>query len=208
MIFDCHIGLFLVVICICASINQDQSVASSCEKQHTFIVLSIENKTSDPEWQNHLIALGLRNLIHEELLATGCYVPAETDREAQTMIDEWVIKSWGGQSTSSDTGLIGARGAVFDTTVKVVIKSFSRERSRLRLGPFSSGTATIKVALELLLLRSDGVTKKAEGVGKGVTKAQGLIFQIRDNKVYFDESTVGIAVHEAIKDAVNRLADR
>jgi hypothetical protein len=198
----------LAVISTWAHIDQAQSAPLTCDKKQTFVVISIENKTSESEWKNHLIALGLRNLIHEELLATGCYLPAETDLEVQSLIDEWVIKSWGGQPAASDAGLRGARGAVFDTTVKAVIKSFSREHSRLRVGPFSSGSATIKVVIELSLQKSDGVAKRAEGMGKGVTKAQGLIFQIRENKVYFDESAVGIAVHEAIKAAVKRLMER
>ena len=204
----CQAGLFLAVIFTCALIDHAQSAPLTCEKKQPFVVTSIENKTSESEWKNHLIALGLRNLIHEELMATGCYQPAETDPEVQSMIDELVVKSWGGQPAVSDTGLKGIRSAVSDTTVKAVIKSFSKERSRLMVGPFSSGSATIKVVIELSLQKSDGVLKKAEGMGRGVTKAQGLIFQIRENKVYFDESAVGIAVHEAIKTAVKRLMER
>lgn len=203
--------VFIILLTIIGfgAANPFTAVAGSvpCGKPHVFIVLSVENKTSDPEWQNHLIALGLKYLVHDELFSTGCYIPAETDSEVQSTMDELVTKSWGGSSVQTDSALSGARKPEYDTTVKVVVKSFSREQSRLRVGLFSSGSAKIKVSLDIILQHADGTIKSAEGTGTGVTTARGVLFQLREKKVFFDESTVGIAVRDAVKMAVKHLMD-
>lgn len=170
-----------------------------------FAVVAVEDQTGDSNWQDQLIALGLRNLVNEELFATGCYIPLETDAEVQSVIDDLVRKSWHGQVSNRGESSAGLRAPDCDTEVRICVKSFKQRRSRASLGPFSSGKVTVKVVVELDLRGSDGVVRVVEGVGKGVTRAKGALFQIREDRIYFDESTVGIAAHEAIRSAVQHL---
>ncbi len=177
-------------------------------QQRIFIVSAVKSRVEDSDWHNHLIALGLSNLAKEEMFATGCYLPAETDDETKTMIEELVIGSWkSGKSTS--TGRLHERLAVsYDTEVELIVKSFTKERSRIMFGPFSRGKATVKVVVQIAVKSPTEDVQMAEGTGKGVTRAKGTIFTIRSNRVHFDASSVGIAVHEAIREAVKSLMER
>lgn len=205
LLYGFNIALPLILI----SCGLRVAPSDSCpfDRPQVFVVLAIENQTNEPDWQNHLIAIGLRNLIQEELFATGCYVPADIDSEVQLLIDELVRKSWQGQEISSDAVSRGPHGPVYETEVKATVKSFSRASSRIWVGPFSSGKVTVKVVVELLVRGSDGITKKVEGMGEGITQARGVLFQIRENKVFFDESTVGMAAQQAIRSAVEHLLE-
>jgi hypothetical protein len=178
-------------------------------KRRVFIVSTIENQIDDSVWENRLIAVGLINLIHEELFATGCYLPADTDDATRQIIQDLVIGSWTGEQPSpppTDFQESAAKGS--DVQVRLTVKSFGKSRSRLMLGPFSKGKVTLTVDVELVLRQKDGIVKRAEGSGEGVTRAKSVGFKIRDNKVHFDESSVGIAVHEAIKNAVGNLMEQ
>jgi len=174
-------------------------------RQHVFVVLAVEDQTGNPKWQNQLIALGLRNLVNEELFATGCYIPLETDAEVQSVIDDLVRKSWKGKEPHYGENSTSLRTQDCDTEVRVCVKSFKQRRSRASFGLFSSCKVTVKVVVELVLQSADGKVKVVEGVGKGVTRAKGALFQIRKDQIYFDETTVGIAAHEAVRLAVQHL---
>ncbi|WP_157067505.1 CsgG/HfaB family protein [Desulfosarcina cetonica] len=173
-------------------------------KRQVFIVSGIENQVNDATWENRLIAVGLINLVHEELFATGCYLPADTDPQTRRMIQDLVIASWAGTSATSPMERQGNEVPAYDTDVRLIVRSFKKERSRLMLGPFSRGKVTVSVTVELILRPKQGPVRSAVGTGEGVTRSKSLGFKIREDKVHFDESSVGIAVHEAIKAAVKK----
>ncbi|BBO81871.1 hypothetical protein DSCO28_24370 [Desulfosarcina ovata subsp. sediminis] len=178
-------------------------------RRRSFIVSAIENEVDDAAWKNRLIAVGLINLIHEELFATGCYLPVDTDDETRQLIQDLVIDRWSGEKRSTSPAMqppsVAPRA---DTQVRLVVKSFGKSRSKLMLGLFSKGKVTVTVGVELSVRQNDGTTISAEGSGKGVTRSKSVGFTIRDDKVHFDESSVGIAVHEAIKAAVGNLMEQ
>ncbi len=173
-------------------------------QQRVFIVSAVKNRVEDPDWHNHLIALGLSDLAKEELFATGCYVPAETDDGTKKMIEELVIGSWTSEKSPSADGLHDRTAVSYDTEVELTVKSFSKKRSRVMLGPFSRGKATVKVVVQIAV-KSPTDVQTAEGTGKGDTHAKGTIFTIRSDRVHFDDSSVGKAVHEAVREAANSL---
>jgi TolB-like protein len=177
-------------------------------KRWVFIVSDIENRVEDDAWEDRLIAVGLVDLIHEAMFATGCYLPADTNEEARQMIEDLVVSRWTGKAPSAPLPALSegaARG--YDAQVQLAIKSFDKSRSRFMLGPFSKGKVTVTVVVELTVKHEDGIVLRAEGSGEGVTRSKSVGFQIRDDKVHFDESSVGIAVHEAIKKAVGNLME-
>ena len=67
-------------------------------------------------------------------------------------------------------------------------------------------TITIKVCVELKM--PGGQVYEAIGEGEGVTKAVGAFFQVRNDQVAFDKTTVGRAVKQAIEGAVRKIVER
>lgn len=169
----------------------------------SFVVTSIKNKTGDKKWSNQLIALGIRNLINEELMKTGCLIPVETDPEISMEIDKTIKNGWmlSGEKNKEDMHPIPPHKA----EVHAVVKKMSKSRMNFFLGPFSSGKSTVTVVVELTLHLENGFETTAEGKGEGKTKTSGFIFQIRKDKIYFDESSIGRATHKAVKEAVKAL---
>jgi hypothetical protein len=169
----------------------------------TFVVTSIKNETDDRKWSNQLIAIGIRNLINEELLDTGCLVPLETDPEITEKIDNSIKNGWmlSGKKEGALLPPVPKHGA----EVEAVIRKMSKSRVNFFLGPFSSGKTTITVVVGLTIRLADGTEIKSEGSGEGKTKTSGFLFQIRKDKIYFDESSVGRATHKAVREAVKAL---
>ena len=170
-----------------------------------FIVTQVIDHTANDGWKNHLIAYGIRNLVNNELYDTGKYIPVEDRPEITAQIDNLIAANWGNHADSQ----VASQAAemvetVADCQVIVTVRDFKVKRRR-SIGLFAAAKTTIKISVDIELHCNSGVVQKVSGSGDGVTKSMGILFQIREDKVHFNETTVGQATQKAIHHAINKL---
>lgn len=166
-----------------------------------FLVIKVVDQTHKKGWENNLIAYGIRNIVNEELYDTGKYLPVEDRPEITGRIDKIIATSWqGGNAVMVDKDIRAAA----DCLVSVVVRDFKVKRRR-SIGLFASAKTTIYITVDITLQPRSGTARTVSGTGKGVTKSMGILFQIRQDKVHFNETSVGQATQKAIKDAIAKL---
>ncbi|MBN2644717.1 MAG: hypothetical protein JXR59_04510 [Desulfuromonadaceae bacterium] len=167
----------------------------------TFVVNEVANLTEQPGWENHLIALGIRNIVNDELYARGNYIPLEEKPEIMDQIDKLIASRWTNSSTfpKPATELFSC-----DLTISVRVTDFSRRRTR-SIGLFAAAKTTVSVTVEIEIRDKEQPPIILSGTGEGITKSLGILFQIRSDKVHFNETTVGQATQKAVKNALSKL---
>lgn len=170
-------------------------------------VVGVANKTGEGEFSNLLIAQGIAQLVAQELYDTGGYVPVEDNPEITGRINELLARSAQAESgeAESDTALDSGQALGCEAVATVKIVKFSKSRSKGGLGPFSAAKVEITVEVEVSLKDRDKPVVKAQGRGTGVTKSQSFLFQVRKDKINFDQTSAGQATLEAVKAAVAKL---
>ncbi|MEJ2199405.1 MAG: hypothetical protein P8X63_00080 [Desulfuromonadaceae bacterium] len=166
-------------------------------------VVGVTNQTDEAEFGELLIAQGVAHLLAQELYDTGRYVPIEDSPEITARVADLVTLATAGRDVELDQVSQLELGA--DALAAITIKKFSKSRSRGLFGPFSSAKVNIEIELEVTVQEMDGSPFTASGAGTGVTKARGVLFQVREDKVHFDQTSVGIATQQAVREAVTQL---
>jgi len=205
------IKLFIIVsACVFISLSCKVPFALAFdvpEQQKTLIIAGVTNHTNNPEWDDFLIGHELSHLISEEFYNTGLFAPIENNPEIADKVYKLTEHTWKTDTISEarEDAISKAREMNSDVVAYAVVKSFSKSRSGLSLGPFSSAKVNINVKIEITLDIEGRRTFSATGKGKGVTKSAGVLFHIREDKIHFDATTVGIATCHAVKDAIGKL---
>jgi len=143
----------------------------------------------------------------QKLHDTGQYVPVEDNPEIVDAVEKLVNDQWkrgaafytekGAEKIAQDLGL--------DAVAYARAKKFSTRRRRGFSGPFSSSKTTVIIDIDVYLKEKGKALRKASGRGKSSTRSVGVFFQVRKDKVYFDETTVGKAAAQALENAVKGL---
>jgi hypothetical protein len=166
-------------------------------------VVGVTNETDQPEFGKLLIAQGIANLVAQELYDTGRYVPIENSPEITARVGELLARAAGVLSDDAAEVAPGELGA--DAVARVKIKKFSKSRMRGFMGPFTTAKVEIEIEVEVSVQELDHVPVVAMGMGTGATKSRGVLFQVREDKVHFDQTSVGMATQEAVRQAVAGL---
>lgn len=179
------------------------------ERPKRLVVAEVVDETGNEKWRNHLIALGIADLLATELYDTGRYMPVEANSEILEMLRDFLKERWiHSQSENmpekplADEQIYEKTGC--DAIASAVVKKFSTRRIS-SIGLLAASKTTIEVELELTLKEKSGQVMSARGKGAAETRALGVLFQIRNDKIYFDETTVGQATKKAVQDAVAKL---
>jgi len=192
--------IFLGVFFSCGN-----SLADASPKPKTLFVSGIKDETHNKEWRNLLIGQGMVNLVEEELFATGLFVPLENKSEIQDQIRQLIEYAWhppleqGEPVQSADTPIKS------DVVVSGIVKNFKKKRSRAFAGPFSKAKVTISFVVELFLKEKGELICSGRGKGKGETSSNAVFFQIREDKIQFDKTSVGTAARKAVCAAVKEM---
>jgi hypothetical protein len=166
-------------------------------------VVGVSNATEEPEFGKLLIAQGIAHLVAQELYDTGRYVPVEDNAEISGRIDELVARA--ALSSEAATESVDRAELGCDAVATARIVSFDKSRFRGFAGPFSSGKVDVGITVEVSVREGENPPLKGQGSGSGTTKARGVLFQIREDQVHFDQTSVGQATQEAVAQAVAGL---
>lgn len=174
---------------------------------HRLAVVGVANRTAEGEFSNLLIAQGIAQLVAQELYDVGGYLPVEDNPEITGRINELLAVSAqsAGDEAAGDRALEAGPGLGCEAVATVKIVKFTKSRSRGGIGPFSTAKVEIGVEVEVTLKDGDRPVVSARGRGTGVTKSQAVLFQVRKDKVNFDQTSAGQATLEAVKEAVAKL---
>jgi hypothetical protein len=202
-----RIGFFLALAAIFwVSAAPAPRPASAAEGLMSLLVSGVRDETGDPDWQDQLIAMGISNLIAEELYNTGRFVPLETNPEIRERIQTLVAATWSETDQARQAQLMEeAQSYGSDAIAHGVVRNFRKKRSRSFAGPFSKAKVKISFNVELTVDVRGEAPVSAVGTGKGVTRSKGLFFRVREDKIRFDKTTLGSAAHEAVREAVRKL---
>jgi hypothetical protein len=181
--------------------------AARAGELHRLAVVGVANRTGEGEFSNLLIAQGIAQLVAQELYDAGGYVPVEDNPEITGRINELLALSAqvGSGEAESDKALDSGKNLGCEAVATVKIVKFSKSRSKSGIGPFSAAKVEIAVEVEVSLKDGDKPVVSARGRGTGVTKSQSFLFEVRKDKVNFDQTSAGQATVEAVKAAVGKL---
>lgn len=182
------------------------SLAGALPEPKTLFVSGIKDETNNKEWRNLLIAHGMANLVEEELFATGLFVPLENKSEIKDQIRQLIEYAWhpsleqGGEPVQQIDASVES-----DVVVSGIVKNFRKKRSRAFAGPFSKAKVTISFVVELFLKEKGVLICSGKGKGKGKTSSKAVFFQIREDTIQFDKTSVGKAARKAVGAAVKEM---
>jgi hypothetical protein len=163
-------------------------------------VVGVSNETDEAEFGKLLIAQGIAQLVAQELYDSGRYVPVEDSLEITARVDELQARAAFSSDTEGSEIRQNELGA--DAVATAKIKKFSKSRMRSFMGPFSSAKVDIEIEVEVSVQESDHAPVAGTGKGIGTTKSRGVLFQVREDKVHFDRTSVGMATQKAVHQAV------
>ncbi|MDZ7762129.1 MAG: hypothetical protein U5L00_17985 [Desulfovermiculus sp.] len=192
--------IFLIIGIVLLFVN----VGTLYAQNTRVIVTGVQSKIDDPEWNNQLVSQGLAQILEQELSNSGQFIIVETNPE---IIDKLNRRFNEQKNTNEFDSIksISAQNFPADAYAYAVVKDFSVSRNRIQIGPFCSGNTSVEVKINVHLIGSDTNHYSSLGLGKSTTKSLGAFFQIQNNQVYFDATTVGQAAKEAVQDAVQSL---
>ena len=166
-------------------------------------VVGVSNATEEPEFGKLLIAQGIAHLVAQELYDTGRYVPVEDNGEISGRIGELLARAALSSEAMMDTVDRAELGC--DAVASARIVKFDKSRFRGFAGPFSGSKVEVEITVEVSVREGENPPLKGQGSGSGTTKARGVLFQIREDQVHFDQTSVGQATQEAVAQAVAGL---
>ncbi|MDD2854398.1 MAG: hypothetical protein PHU01_02585 [Desulfuromonadaceae bacterium] len=170
-------------------------------------VVGVHNEAEEPELSKLLVVYGISRMVAQELYDTGQFVPVEDNPEISKRIQELVqLSISSGDQVKQSESLFDQLGS--DAVADVIIKKFSKSRFRGFAGLFSTAKVNINVEVEVDVKTRSGIVVTGQGSGSGKTVSNGVLFEVRDDKIYFDKTSVGIAMHSAVKEAVQSVAAR
>ncbi|MCK9172515.1 MAG: hypothetical protein M0O99_03410 [Desulfuromonas thiophila] len=195
------VGALVVLLGVGLWPQNSWAASTGQDGRKPFIVVQVQNRTGQPGWENHLIAYGIRNIVNDEFYRSGRYVPIEDDPEMLRQIDRFIAATWQNDNVPED---IQEPAVASDTQVRVFIDRFKTSRTR-SIGLLAAAKTTLQVGVRIELSEVGQPLRVFEGSGKGVTKSLGVLFEIRQDRVHFNETTVGQATQKAIEDALANL---
>lgn len=199
------------VVCIgfwCSLSLIAQPPQTESDTRPTLVVVGFACQVDDANWRDARVGFGVRSLLAQALFDTGRFANLEEKAEIRDEIRHRAETMWlhaedkvDFVQASEDLGTWGADFAAYGR-----VTYFGRPQTRVSMGPLHSRTRTTIIKLEVTLI-DVGSKKSIEetGVGRAKTRAKSALFTFRRDQVLWDETTVGIATGEAIRDAVAEL---
>jgi len=190
------IFLFLALFCIPVLVHGEQA-------KYRFKVIDIQDQTGKKAWEDNLVAYGIKSIVSDELYKTGKYIPVDDNLAITKRTKEMTTTNREKKEHAAYKSFFTDRSDC-DALITVIVRKFKIKRCR-SIGIFAAAKTTVEVVVGIKIKHRDGHTITLQGSGKGVTKSLGVLFQIRDDKVYFNKTTVGQATLKAIHNAIFKI---
>lgn len=170
-------------------------------------VIGVRPAVTDPRLHDLRIGFGLASLVTEELYDSGRFRLSEIAPEVRGRLDRMAVDAWQRATLPSERDLDRvAREAGTDLVAFGEVVRFESPRSSLTIGPFSTQTNRLEVAVRICI--RDAATAETwceQGAGSASSSATAAAFEFRGDRVVFDQTSVGNAVAEAVDAAMKAL---
>ncbi|MFZ5569599.1 MAG: hypothetical protein ACOZF0_04305 [Thermodesulfobacteriota bacterium] len=204
-----HFRGFLPVLLVSLLLLPPAPLSSAETKSpaKSLVVIGVKNEVDRPELENQLIGHGISSLLLQKLFDTGGYVPIENNPEIIAAINGMIQRQWAGKDqfhTPADAARISEE-LHSDAVAYAKIIHCGISRSKGMIGIFSKARTMVRIEIEIYLQEKNAEIKTARGEGEAATDSSALFYDIRDNKIYFDQTSLGRATQKAIDAAVEQL---
>jgi len=166
-----------------------------------FAVINVSRDFKDKDWNDQVIADGIRQLVVDEFVNNSRFISMEDNPEIRDAVRDLVAATWFGK----DTPLPDFGASAPDAPKQLMISARLTDFSKRRMSGFGFGmgsaTTTISVTVELDFMVSGKTILQTSASGSAKTATEAALFQIAGDKITFDATTVGTAVRAAVRDA-------
>ena len=199
--------IYVVYACLVASmVTFPPALADPAGKRMAVIGVknSIKNDSYKSQWNRKLIAFGLCDLLAQEFYDTGLFKPVEDNPEIIREIDRLIGRSWVEKNVDYKPEEVDRIAGQLhcDAVAYGEIFKFEVSESRAFIGIFSRRRSKVTVGIRAYLKENGKPVQSFTGEGEAYTKSVGTLFRIREGKIYFDETAVGMAAKQAVEKAM------
>ncbi len=171
------------------------------------VVIGVKSDVDLPELKDQLIGYGISSLLLQKLFDTGKYAPIESNPEIIEAINGLIKRQWmGGEKMYTPVEADQAAAQLrSDAVAYAKITKCEVSQSKSMLGPFSKARSKVIMEVEVYVKEKDAEVRSAAGEGDAATSSAALLYKMRDDKIYFDQTALGQATEKAIIAAVDKL---
>lgn len=181
--------------------------AAESSKLPTFVVAGVKNSVDGAEWREIGVGFGVNNLIAQHLHDSGQFVPLEQNAEAVEAVKQHQMFCWTMTGKFDNEAMRKIESAVSsDYVVYGEVLDCKHSHKKAFAGFATRYDTSVKVTVSVMMVnKATGEVFSARGVGSAKKKASGLVFEAKDDKIDFSSTSVGVAVENAVGDAVDNL---
>ncbi|MDX8395267.1 MAG: hypothetical protein R8K22_02520, partial [Mariprofundaceae bacterium] len=178
--------------------------------KRTLAVIGVNHNLDDPRWDDQLIGYGITQLVFQKMYDTGMYISYEDNEEVIQKVKKLVSRQWEQKSRPYDLQKANeiTKELGCDVVSYAKITRFSIRRLRGFAGFLAAAKTTIYFDIELHVVEKNGEHYQYEGAGSATTNATGVLFAVREDKIFFDKTGVGQAITQAVENAVSKMERR
>lgn len=171
------------------------------------VVIGVKNDVDRPELNDQLIGYGISSLLLQKLFDTGRYIPIENNPEIIEAINGLIKRQWMGGEKLFTPKEADEASAQFrsDAVAYAKITKCETSQSKGMFGPFSKARSKVIMEVEIHVKEKNADLRSATGEGEAATSSSTLLYKMRDDKIYFDQTALGQATEKAIIAAVEKL---
>ena len=200
------VNTVLCAVLIASMLMSQSALANPSEKRIAVIGVknSIKNDSYKSQWDRKLIAFGLCDLLAQEFYDTGLFKPVENNPEIIREIDRLIGRIWVEKNVDYEPDEVDriAEQLHCDAVAYGEIFKFEVSESRAFIGIFSRRRSKVTIGIRAYLKENGKPAESLTGEGEAYTKSVGTLFRIREGKIYFDETAVGMAAKQAVEKAM------
>ena len=169
------------------------------------MVLGSENQIRGRHWGDLRIGYGVTSMIAQNLYDTGLFSLVEERREILGRLDEIRDRIWNqGYDEDIDFDALQLESSAWLSVGRLVY--FGAPRTAMSIGPVHVRRNEVIIVVEVDLIDPEGETTiTGEGIGVSERTSRSAIFEFRDDQLLLNQTSVGIALQDAVSEAVNDL---
>ena len=176
--------------------------------ENNLVVIGVVNGLSDERWKDYRIGFGVRILIAQVLFNTGKFNTLEDKSEIREKIRELSRGIWESPKKkykfSKDRETVESMGVNYIAYGRIFY--FGKPQTDVSVGIMHKRVVETVIKIEVTIENiHTGKKISSKGMGKAKTKASSVLFSLREDRVLFDETSIGIATKNAVEDAIEKL---
>jgi len=172
-------------------------------QQHVYltVVAGCESDINEKKWKDFRIGFGVTDCIAEELYKSGMFKLVEEKGAVKDKVASVRQKLWSGAYKDALVDLDSLRSDSLAIAYGRLVY-FGTPRSSVSMGPFGGDENAVVIKAEVVIALPGGEKITGKGEGKSKRSAMTTLFKFSDDRLFFEQTEIGQALHKAIMEAV------